>query len=179
MNLMEIIKNRRSIRKYEKKEIAPEEMNKMIEAVRWSPSWANTQCCELIVISDKKIREELKATISPKNPATDAIVNAPALFAVCGKLEAAGYYKNAVTTKFGDWFMYDLGIATQNLVLAAQDIGLGTVIVGSFDHDDAKKILNIPKGYEIVTFVCAGYPAQSPKAPKRKDATEFTHYDKF
>ena len=179
MNLSQLIETRRSIRKYEKKEVAQEDVQKLLEAVRWSPSWANTQCWEIILVSDNKVREELKAVISPKNPATNAVVSAPLLFALCGKLKASGYYKNEVNTKFGDWFMYDLGIATQSLVLKAHNLGLGTVIIGSFDHNKAKKILNVADGYELVSLICAGYPAQSPKSPKRKEVSEFIHYDRF
>ncbi len=179
MNLTQLIETRRSIRKYEKKKVSEEDIQKLLEAVRWSPSWANTQCWEIIAVSDNKIREELKAVISPKNPATEAIVSAPVLFALCGKLGIAGYYKDKVTTKLGDWFMYDLGIATQSLVLTAREIGLGTVIIGSFDHNKAKKILSVPEGYEVASLICAGYPSQSPKPPKRKEVSEFIHYNRF
>jgi nitroreductase len=133
----------------------------------------------MILVSDDKIREALKEIISPKNPATDAVVSAPLLFALCGKNKVSGYYKVEETTRHGDWFMYDLGIATQNLLLKAHEIGLGTVIIGSFDHNKSEKILSIPDGYEAVALICAGYPAQSPKPPKRKEVSEFIHYDRF
>ncbi len=179
MNSTQLIETRRSIRKYENKEVSKENVQKLLKAVRWSPSWANTQCWEIISVSDNKIREALKAIISPKNPATEAVVSAPILFALCGKLEVAGYYKGKATTIFGDWFMHDLGIATQSLALAAHDMGLGTLIIGSFDHDKAKDILSVPKSYELATLICAGYPAQSPKPPKRKEVDEFIHYNRF
>ena len=179
MNLTELIQTRRSIRKYEKKEVSKEDVKKLLEAVRWSPSWANTQCWEIIVVSDNKIREKLKAVINPKNPATEAVVSSPLLFALCGKLGISGYYKDKVVTKFGDWFMYDLGIATQSLVLSAYKVGLGTVIIGSFDHNKAKEILSVPDDYETVSLICAGYSAQSPKPPKRKEVSEFIHYNRF
>ena len=86
----EVIKDRRSIRKYEEKDIPDEILNQVLESVRWSPSWANTQCWEVIVIKDQAVREKLQATIAPKNPATKAIVSAPVLLALCGKLEASG-----------------------------------------------------------------------------------------
>ncbi len=178
-DFIEFIKTRRSVRKYEKKDVSKEIADKLLEAVRWTPSWANTQCWEVVIVSDKDKREKIKEAMAPKNPATPAIVDAPLLFALCGKLGSAGYYNNKVTTKFGDWFMFDLGLATQNLVLAAHDMGLGTVIAGLFDHNEVKKILNVPDGYEVATLICAGYPAQNPKAPKRKEISEFTHYDFF
>jgi len=177
--LMEVIKARRSVRKYEEKDVPEEVLNSMLEAVRWSPSWANTQCWEVVAIRDKTIKENLKEVIFPKNPATNAITQAPVLLAVCGKLKSSGFYNNIVTTKFGDWFMFDLGLFTQTLCLAALDFGLGTVVVGLFDHDKAKGIIKVPEGYELVALVPLGYPAKISSAPQRREIREFVHYNIF
>ncbi len=177
--LMNIIKQRRSTRKYEEKDVPEEALNEILEAVQWTPSWANTQCWEIIVVKDSVLREKLQETIFPKNPATKAIVTAPVLLALCGKLKSSGYYNNAAITKFGDWFMFDLGLASQSIGLAAQNLGLATVIVGSFDHDKAKAVLNVPDGYELVALIPLGYPAKEPTPPKRREISEFTHYDTF
>ncbi|RPH49405.1 MAG: nitroreductase [Desulfobacteraceae bacterium] len=177
--IIEIINARRSVRKYEEKEVPEEVLNSVLEAVRWSPSWANTQCWELVVIKDKTIRENLKETILPKNPATNAITQAPVLLAVCGKLKSSGFYNNTVTTKFGDWFMFDLGLFTQTLCLAARALGLGTVVVGLFDHDKAKRIIKVPEGYELVALVPLGYPAKISSAPQRREIREFVHFNTF
>ncbi len=179
MDFMRIIKDRRSIRKYEDKEIPDSLFNQVLEAVKWSPSWANTQCWELVAVLDQTVKEKLQATIAPKNPATKAITSAPAVLAMCAKLNSSGLYKDQVVTKFGDWFMFDLGLATQNLCLTAHHLGLATVIVGLFDHDKAKAVLEIPEGYELLVLIPIGYPAQDPKPPKRKEISEFTHYNKF
>jgi len=176
---MSIIKERRSVRNYENKTISDEFLNKVLESVRWAPSWANTQCWEVVVVNDQTIKEKLQETISAKNPATRAITSAPVVMAVCGKLKTSGSYKDQVVTKFGDWFMFDLGLATQNLCLTAHHLGLGTVIVGLFDHDRAKAVLNIPDGYEPVVLIPMGYPAKVSKAPKRKEISDFTHHNVF
>ena len=177
--LMEVIKARRSVRKYEEKDVPEEVLNSILEAVRWSPSWANTQCWEVVVIKDKTIKGNLKESIFPKNPATNAITQAPLLLAVCGKLKSSGFYNNIVTTKFGDWFMFDLGLFTQTLCLAARDLGLGTVVVGLFDHDKAKGIIKVPEGYELVALVPLGYPAKISSAPQRREIREFVHLNTF
>ena len=176
---MSVIKGRRSIRKYEEKEISEEVLSQLFEAVAWTPSWGNTQCWELIVVSSDETKLKLQETISRRNPATKAMINAPVVLAVCGKSASAGFYHGQAVTKFGDWLMFDLGLATQNLCLAAHDLGLGTVIVGSFDHDKAKEVLAVPAGYEIVVLIPLGYPAREPSAPKRREAREFVHFDKF
>ena len=178
-DLMEIIKERRSIRKYEEKDIPEELVSRVLDTVKWAPSWVNTQCWEVVVVKDKIIKEGLQATISKGNPAAKSIVAAPVVLAVCGRLGKSGYYKDKVSTKFGDWYMFDVGLATQTICLAACDFGLGTVIVGLFDHDRAKEILNVPAGYELVVLIPMGYPAKTPSAPKRREMNEFTHYNRF
>lgn len=177
---MEIVKGRRSVRKYEERPVPQDALNTILDAVRWAPSWANTQCWELIVVRDSAVKEQLQATLPPKgNPAVKAIVQAPVVIAVCGRLKSSGYYKDQVTTKFGDWFMFDLGIACQNLCLAAHALGLGTVVVGLFDHDKARAALKVPPGYELVVLIPLGYPAKISSAPNRREIAEFTHHDGF
>ena len=178
-DLMEIIKGRRSIRKYEEKDVPADLLDKILEAVQWAPSWANTQVWEIVVIKDQAVKEKLQETMGKGNPATKAIVGAPVVLAVCGKLNSSGYYNGQVTTKFGDWFMFDLGIATQNICLTAHSLGLGTVVVGLYDHNQAAKAINLPEGYELVSLIPLGFPAKSGVAPKRREISEFTHHDKF
>ncbi|OQX22152.1 MAG: nitroreductase [Desulfobacteraceae bacterium IS3] len=178
-DLMTIIKERRSVRKYEDNALPQDLLNQVLEAVKWSPSWANTQCWEVIVVKDAALKEKLQGIIAPKNPATKAIVSAPAVLALCGKTASSGYYDAKSTTKFGDWLLFDLGIAAQSLCLTAHNLGLGTVIVGLFDHDKAKEILKVPAGYELVALIPIGYPAKISSPPKRREISEFTHYDTF
>ncbi len=135
---------RRSVRRYKDKAIEDGKLNTVLNAARWAPSWGNTQCCELIVIKEGVIKKQLSEIISKKNPATLAVKNAPVVIVVCAALKKAGFYNDSPKTKFGDWFMYDLGLATQNICMAAHGEGLGTVIVGSFDHDRTKEMLEVP-----------------------------------
>jgi len=177
-DLMELIKERRSIRKYQDKAVTEEQLNRILESVQWAPSWANTQCWEVIVVKDPAIKEKLQGTLV-KNPAGKAMVQAPVVLVICGKMQSSGYYKGQITTKFGGWFMFDLGIATQNICLTAYSLGLGTVIVGLFDHNKSKEILGVPYDYEVVTMIPLGYPAKESEAPKRREISEFIHLNKF
>ena len=178
-DVMEVIKARRSIRKYEESEIPEEMLNTLLEAVKWSPSWANTQCWEVVVVRDPAQKEKLQGALPPGNPASRAVVQAPVVLALCGGLKKAGYYKGEVSTKFGDWFMFDLGIATQSICLAAHALGLGTVIAGLFDHNKAKEALGVPEGYEVVALIPLGRPAHKSAAPARREVSEFVHNDRF
>jgi nitroreductase len=177
--LMATIQGRRSIRKYEDRDVPADLLNQLLEAVRWSPSWTNCQCWEIVVVRSADTKARLQETIAPKNPATKAIVAAPVVLALCARTRESGYYSGMVTTKFGDWFMYDLGLATQSLCLAAHKLGLGTVIVGLLDHDKAGAVLNVPETMELVTLIPVGFPAKTGKAPDRKPVSDFVRDESF
>lgn len=176
--LMDAIRQRRSVRHFENRPLSDEELDTLLEAVRWAPSWANTQCWEVVVVKAADVKAQLQACLS-KNPASNAMVQAPVVLVLCAKTGSSGFYKEQTTTKFGDWMMYDLGLANQNLCLAAHDLGLGTVIVGLFDHNKAREVLGLPNGYEVVTMIPVGRPAKTGGAPKRREVAEFTHHDRW
>ncbi len=178
-HLEEIIRQRRSVRRFQDQEVPEALLQRVLEALRWAPSWANTQCWEVVVVKDVERKKALSETVSPKNPATRAVSDAPVVLGLCARLKRSGYYKDQVTTKFGDWFMFDLGLAAQNLCLAAHDLGLGTVIVGLFDHDRAGRILQAPEGVEVVALIPLGFPAKPSRDPGRRQVGEFTHMETF
>jgi nitroreductase len=178
-NLREVIRGRRSIRNYTDQDLPQSFLQEILEAVQWSPSWANTQCWEVIVVKNPETKKILQGTLSQGNPATRAMVEAPVILVLAAKLNSSGFYKGQVTTKHGDWYLFDLGIATQSICLTAQHLGLGTVVVGLFDHNAAKAALGVPEGVEVVAMLPLGYPAKQPAAPKRREIAEFTHQEKF
>ena len=178
MDLMETIKGRRSIRKYKPDPIPEEAFRTLMEAVRWAPSWANTQCWELIVIKDPKIKSELATALSKTNPALSAMTEAPLVIVLCGKKGVAGFKKGEAATVKGDWLMFDTGIAMQTLCLTAHSMGLGTVVIGLFDHKKAEEILGVPQNAEVVAMTPLGYPATEGIVPKRKEPSEFVFYEK-
>lgn len=177
--IIKTIKERRSVRNFEDKPVPDDLLHSVLEAVQWTPSWANTQCWEIVVIRDPEVKGRVQQAIPKVNPAFKAIMNAPVVLALCARLKDSGYYKNEVTTKFGDWFMFDLGLATQSIVLTAHAAGLGTVIVGLFDHDAAGKAINVPEGHDLVALIPMGFPSKIPSAPKRKEISEFTRDNTF
>ncbi|OGO17971.1 MAG: hypothetical protein A2Z15_00415 [Chloroflexi bacterium RBG_16_50_11] len=194
MELFEAIKNRRSIRKYKADAIDDKKIDAILEAGRWAPSWANTQCWRFVVVRDAKIKAQLADTLMKiklpdreiPNPAAIAFNTVPVIIAVCAEIGKAGAKHGSpgsggaefVTDK-GDWFMFDTALAVQNMVLAAYAQGLGTVIIGAFDAVQAEKILNVPRGYRVVALFPLGVPDQEGKAPPRKELAEIVIKDKF
>ncbi len=179
-DFMEVIRARRSVRKFEDRPIPEEFLDTILEAVRWAPSWANTQCWEIVVVRDPDGKKRLRGALPAKgNPAAGAVAAAPVVLAVCARKKESGFYKGEAVTKFGDWLLFDLGIATENLCLAAHHLGLGTVVVGLFDHDRAAEVLGLPENVEAVVLVPVGFPAKTPSAPKRREISAFVHQERF
>jgi nitroreductase len=179
VELFEAIKKRRSIRKYKSTPVAEKDLEMVLDAARWAPSWANTQCTRFVVVRDKRIKTELMETLSPNNGARPALAEAPVLIVACAELGRSGYKKGEVRTDKGDWFMFDVALAMQNLVLAAHSLGLGTVHIGLFDAKKAAEILEVPEGFTVVEMTPLGYPDAEGKTTSRKELSEIVFHEKF
>ena len=179
MDLFDAVSGRRSIRKYKPDPLSEDTLRKVMEAVRWAPSWANTQCWEVIVIKDPKIKSEVLKAVPETNPSFSSIMEAPLLLVLCGKKGVSGFYKGQPKTAKGDWLMFDTGLAMENLCLAAHALGLGTVIIGNFNHQKAEEILGTPQSIEVVAVTPLGYPTSVGNAPKRKEISEFVFYERY
>ncbi len=170
---------RRTIRKYTDEAINDDILQQLYEVIESTQSWANTQCWEVVNVKNPEIRKRLQETLPSTNSAYSAIVNAPVLLALCGKKGVSGKINGSMVSKHGDWFMHDLGLVTQNICLAAHSLGLGTVVVGWFDHEKANEILDAPPEIEIVTLLPIGYRNQKGIVPKHKPISSFLHIDTF
>lgn len=179
MDVMAAIRGRRSIRRFTAQDVSEEQLAQILEAMRWAPSWGNSQCWEVLVVREKETKQQLHDALSPRNPAGPAVLAAPVVLVVGAAMKKSGHYKGERLTKFTEWFMFDLGLAVENLCLAAHDLGLGTVIAGAFDHDKVREILSAPQGYEVVTMIPLGCPDHQPSAPSRKETAEFSHFERF
>ncbi len=209
MDVLKAIETRRSIRKYRPDPVDDETIERVLEAARWAPSWANTQCWRFIVVRDVDIKNKLADTLigvtgkagqslqvkpdgettaplkgvsQRPNKAAEAVQNAPVAIVACAELGKSGYYAKdpgeAVTDK-GDWFMFDVALAMQNLTLAAHSLGLGTVHVGAFDAKKVADLLAVPEGFAVVEMTPLGYPDEQPEARKRKGLAEIISYERF
>lgn len=180
MDVLEAIKNRRSIRQYKDTPVPDEALKTVLEAARWAPSWANTQCTRYVVVRDPATKAKLAEVVNKGNPSTEALKTAPIVIVACAELKKSGYYKGEAATDRGDWFMFDVGIAMENLALAAHALGLGTVHVGYIpDSKKLGEILDLPEGVTAVEMTPLGYPAVEAKAPPRKELAEIVFYEKY
>jgi len=176
MDIITAIKTRRSIRKFKSEPVPKETLLQLMEAVRWAPSWANTQCWEVIVVEDQAKKEELAEAMPPGNPGKKAVLEAPVVLVFLGQKKKAGYKEGKPVTEKDDWwYMFDVALAVENFCLYAHGQGLGSLIIGYFDAFKVATSLNIPEDKAVTVMVPVGFPAEVPKAPKRKEVEEFVH----
>jgi len=185
MDTFEAIKNRRSIRKYKADPVDDQTLKAVLDAARLAPSWANTQCWKFVVARNSEVKTALALTLKShaeggSNPAAKAIQNAPVVIVACAEKGISGYFDGKAYTDKGDWWlMFDVGLAMENLVLAATALGLGTIHVGLFDVSKVAEILQIPENYQIVEMTPLGYPEYQPDPRPRKALSEIVFHEKF
>jgi len=144
MDVFEAVKIRRSIRAYRSTPVSKEKLEKILEAARLAPSANNIQPWHFIVVTDPEKRAKLA-----KTPFAGFLKEAPVVVVGCGDQKASP-----------KWFMVDVAIAIQNMVLTATSEGLGTCWVGSFNEDQVREMLKIPENYRVVALLALGYPRE-------------------
>jgi len=171
MDFYDVIRQRKSVRKYKSDPIPDEVLNRILEAGRIAPSAKNIQPWHFIVIKDPVIKERIAEASRGQLFMADADV------ILCGcALEDIAWGRMG---GYMSSFAVDLTIAMDHMILAATNEGLGTCWIGAFDEKAAKEILGVPENVRIVALTPVGYPAEEPKDRGRKKLKEIMSYDKY
>ena len=171
MEFIDVVRKRRSIRAYKPDPVSDEDLEFLLEAARLAPSWKNLQCWEYIVVKDEKSRIKIAGS---RPESKDWIAQAPVIVVACAEPQNSGRIEGK------DYYMTDIGVSFEHLILAARDRGLGTCWVGEFDENMVKEALDIPENIRVVAFTPVGYPAQEKEeVRKRKPLQEFCYYEKY
>lgn len=179
MDFMECVKSRRSVRKFKNVPLSDEILTQLVETASYAPSWKNSQTTRYIVISDAALKLKLAETcVLDFEYNKKTILNAPALVLVTTVADRSGYERDGSfsTGKGTHWESFDAGIAAQTFCLAAHSMGLGTVVLGIFDHGKVIETTGVPEGQKVSAMVAIGYPDETPAMPKRKSAEELLSY---
>jgi len=173
LELQEAIKGRRSIRNFKKQNIPEEIITQLIEAASYAPSAGNIQPWQFIIIRKPAIKKKLAE--SALNQAH--VEQAPIVIVVCAdeKRSSMGYGTRGKTL----YCLQDTAVATQNILLTAHSLGLGTCWIGAFNEDEAREAVNAPEGVRPVAIIPVGIPNGNPKQRSRRLLSQITHYDSF
>ena len=177
MTANECIRGRRSIRKFTDQPVSHELLAQIVETASYAPSRKHTQIVRYIAVEGEKKAALAKCTaIVPGNG--KIMDDAPMVIAVTIIKGRSGYERDgSFSTPKGDrWQMYDAGAAGEAFCLAAHEQGLGTVIMGLFDEEEATKLLELPEDRELVALIPVGYPDEAPAAPRRKPVEDLLSY---
>lgn len=157
MKFNELILLRQSDRQYTNKPVSREIINKCIEAARLAPSASNSQPWSFIVIDEPEVKDKVaKKTFGPLKSFNKFVPQAPVIIAIV--LE-----KPKIITELGgrikkkEFPLMDIGIAAEHICLQATEEGLGTCILGWFDEQTVKTLLNVPENKSIPLLITVGY----------------------
>ena len=173
MDILEAIKQRRSIREYTNKHVPDEIIDQLLDAATWAPSAGNVQPWEFVVVKDAETKEKLfQASGNQKSVAT-----APVVIVVCVDLNRAkqGYGKRGETL----YCIQDTAAATQNILLVTHTLGLGTCWIGAFEEKEVAKTVDAPKNVRPLVMIPVGYGAKTGKVRSQRPQNEVVHHEKF
>lgn len=164
--LLETIKERRSIRKFKRKDIPEEHLEKIMEAARWAPSAGNLQSRKFLIVKNPQLKNELSKAAYGQ----PSIAEAPIVIVACADLErsALGYGERGRNL----YCLFDVAASVENMLLEIHELGLGACWIGAFDERLVAGILDIPSTLRPVTLLPVGYPAEKPSPPPRVSIEE-------
>jgi nitroreductase len=157
LTVLDVIRRRRSIRKYRPSEIPREHLLEILEAGRLAPSAGNRQPWRFIVVRDPDQRRRLAEAARGQM----FIADAAAVLVAIADPEASPR-----------WCEKDVMIAMENMVLAATELGYGSCYVGAFEEEGVKSLLKIPDGLRVVALLPIGVPDEAPPQRPRKGLNE-------
>lgn len=169
MDVAKAIRDRRSVRAYEKKDIPQEVLLKVIEAARLAPSANNRQPWKFVVVRDPGKRAALAKAAKEQQ----FVAEAPVVIA------AVALEHERVMTCGVPTYAVDLAIAVDHMTLAAVEQGLGSCWIGAFYQEDVKKLLGIPAEYKVVALLTLGYPRDQARFKNRKPLEEILCYESW
>jgi len=162
------IKGRRSVRSYKDEKVPVEKLEKIMDAAIWSPSGSNAQAWKFIVVQNDDDIKDIK-TFSP------GIFGKPAaIIIVCRDLKRA--YEVCGELGRDTLSLMDISMASENIMLAAYNLGIGSCAVRSFGISAVKRLYDLPDHIVPELLITLGYPEETPQPPKRREIGEVVHW---
>lgn len=174
MDAIEMIKERRSVRKYKDEKVSRELIEEIVEISRWAPSWANTQVARYTIVDSEAIIERIYADgVQGFTYNMKTLKNTKGVMVLSFVKGKSGKLYDGLESDGSKWEMFDAGIACQTFCLAAHSKGLGTCIFGVIDSEKVAEIVGLPEGESVGAIITYGYPeGEHPAATPRKEVSE-------
>jgi nitroreductase len=173
MDVFEAIKGRRSVREFESTPVKEKDLEKILDAARWSPSAGHCQPLELVVVRNQAQKERLVRAALGQS----FIAEAPVAIVVCANVPRTSRRYGRRGEEL--YCIQDTAAATQNIHLAAYALGYATCWVGAFDEDAVAEVIKAPAGVRPVAIIPLGRPAEKPSPPQRMPLSQIVHKDEF
>jgi nitroreductase len=161
------IRSRRNVRSYSEEAIAPQDLDRILETARRTPSAGNQQAWDFVVCTD---RDQL-GQLARAGPAARHVASSAATIALVAPASD--------DTRMRDLIQFDLGQATMSIMLAAADLGIGSAHAGAHDQELARRLLGFPEDRFCAVLVSLGVPIDRPltkiERPDRRPFTDVVH----
>lgn len=167
-----LVTQRRSIRRYLDQPVDREKILTCIEAARLAPSAENVQPWRFLIVDEPEIKEAFsREAFSGIYFISRFAAKAPVLILILGQLDIIA---NRIGKQIQNihFYLIDIGIAGEHIVLQAEELGLGTCWIGWFNTRKTRKFFNIPRKYKIVSMLSLGYYDRKPSKQKKRRALE-------
>jgi nitroreductase len=168
--MLDTIYARRSIRQYQDKPVEKEKLEYLLKAAMAAPSAMNIKPWEFVVVTDKSILKKIRTSM------IFGKYDAPAAIVVCGNIS---FFKHPMASEF---WVQDCSAATENILLAAVELGLGTVWLGVHPIFNFSKrisqILKLPSQVKPLNVIYVGYPAEE-KEPRTQFDPSRIHWETY
>lgn len=170
MSVLDVIKTRRSIRRFKKEPISNEDAERILDAARLAPSGGNQQRWKFIYINDPQVLRMIR------NCSPGFYGDAASVIVIGISEESGAFNRTAYRDIIG---ILDAGFAAENILLAAHALGLGGCAIASFNEIGIKQILNAPEGWKPILLVSLGHPYELPRIPPKKKLYEVVNLNEY
>ena len=166
--VLDIIKRRRSVRRFDGATIPKDAMEQILEAGRWAPSGANAQPWRFIVVTEKETLKSIAECCYYKVFKSRHVGEASAAVVICADPEAGS-----------QTYTLDAAIAGTNMTLMATSLGIGSCWIGAFEEETMKKMMRIPEHLKIIALIALGYEIGKAAVPPRLPLSSIAHYETY
>lgn len=172
MPFLDLVKKRRSCRKYSEKTVPREHIERCLEAARWAPSACNSQPWRFIVVHEKRLKDELAEKAFSGIYQMNAFAKQAPVLVIVVREDSKYAAKVGGALRGIQYSLIDLGIACEHFVLQAAEQELGTCWIGWFNEGAVKKVLGLSRRERIDLIISMGYPQAPPKSLGNRKSLE-------